>query len=239
MCVVVLPDFCHPDIADDGGGDRSRRRFRTIEVGERMRGGPRRNQGRVGGDLKRRFLARSAGRGLRRRRRCKRRLPGSARFAQFFGAEFRWQGVPAKLRLNAIGPRARHLAPIVDAPGRARRNASHAEIADVRIDHIVARIMRDRANRARRLAGVAADADFGVDQVLPDDHGLGPPSCSIPRRTCQSASGVNSLERNQHSLFAITPDSSRTRPFRPSHRSSARPCRRPRWDAGRSSSARR
>ncbi len=40
------------------------------------------------------------------------------------------------------------------------------------VDHVVARVMRDRADRAGQLAGVATDADFGVDQVLPDDLGL-------------------------------------------------------------------
>ena len=33
--------------------------------------------------------------------------------------------------------------------------------------------MRDRADRAGRLASVAADADFGVDQVLPDNGCVG------------------------------------------------------------------
>ena len=75
--------------------------------------------------------------------------------------------------LDAVGARARHRPPIVDAAGRTGRDAGHAEIADVRIDDVVARIMRDRADRAGRFAGVAADADFGVDQVLPDDRGLG------------------------------------------------------------------
>ena len=77
------------------------------------------------------------------------------------GAQFRRQGVPAELRFSAIGLRARHHAPIVDAAGGARGNAGHAEIADARVDHIVARVMRDRADRAGRFASVATNADFG------------------------------------------------------------------------------
>jgi hypothetical protein len=33
--------------------------------------------------------------------------------------------------------------------------------------------VRDRTDRAGILAGVAADADLWVDQVLPDDSGVG------------------------------------------------------------------
>ena len=38
------------------------------------------------------------------------------------------------------------------------------------IDNIVVRVMANRLDRADRLAGVAADADLGVDQVLLDDN---------------------------------------------------------------------
>ena len=56
-------------------------------------------------------------------------------------------------------------APVVDRSGRARRDAIHAEIALLRIDHIVVGVMRDGADRTRRLARIAADADLGIDEV--------------------------------------------------------------------------
>ena len=166
--VVVPADFRHPDIAGDGGRDRARRRLRPIEIGVRTGGGPGRDDGGIGVDVERGLVARTGQ--LRSGRHGKRALLGAVRAAQFVGAEFRRQSIPAELRLGAVGPRARHCAPIVDAAGRARRHAGHAQIADVRVDHIVARIVGDRADRADRFAGVATDADFGVDQVLPDDR---------------------------------------------------------------------
>ncbi len=66
MGVVVLACVGHPNIADDGGGDRSRRGLRTIEVGVRTGGRPGRDHGRIGADFKRHVLACSARRGLRR-----------------------------------------------------------------------------------------------------------------------------------------------------------------------------
>ena len=172
MGVVVLAGFRHANIADDRRRDRSRRGLRAIEIGVRTGGRPRRDHRGIGADLERGFLARSVRRSLRGRG-GRKRFSGRVRPAEFFRAQFRRQSIPAELRLGAVGLRARHRAPIVDAAGRAGRNAGHAEIADARVDHIVARIMGDRADRAGRLAGVAADADFGVDQVLPDDRGFG------------------------------------------------------------------
>jgi hypothetical protein len=173
MGVVVFACFGDPNIADHGGGDRSRRRLRSIEVGVRTRGRPRRDHGCIGFDFERRFLARSIERGLRGSRRGKGRLVRRVRASKFVKAQFRRQSIPAELRLNAVSLSARHLPPVVNASRGAGRNTSHAEIADVRVDDIVARVMRDRADRARRLAGVATDADFGVDQMLPDHLGLG------------------------------------------------------------------
>ncbi len=220
-------------------------RLRPIEIGVRTGGGPGRDDGGVGADVERGFVART-GR-LRSGRHGKRAL-GTVRTAQFVGAEFRRQSIPAELRLGAVGPRARHCAPIVDAAGRARRHAGHAQIADVRVDHIVARIVGDRADRADRFAGVATDADFGVDQVLPDDlgiggvhHGLVPvamlarlPAARIAtssrgqaKRSRGTQDARRSLDRRvaPTALLAITvsasitPGPSRRRPFRP--------CRRP------------
>jgi hypothetical protein len=57
-------------------------------------------------------------------------------------------------------------APVVDRAGRARGDAVHAIVALLRIDHVVGVVMRDGADRASRLAGVAANADLGVDEML-------------------------------------------------------------------------
>ena len=172
MGVVVLARFGHANIANDRRAYRSRRRFRSIEVGVRTGGGPGRNHRGIGADLERCFLVCSVRLSLRGRADCE-RFSGRVGTAKFFRAQFRRQSVPAELRLDAVSPNARHRSPIVNAAGRAGRNAGHAEIADVRVDDVVARVMRDRADRAGRLAGIAADADFGVDQVLPDDLGRG------------------------------------------------------------------
>ena len=171
MGVVVLADVRHPHIADDRGGNRPRRRLRSIEIRNRAFGRPWRDDGGIGADVELRF-ARGVGRDRRRRvgNGNVRRVAGES---QVVGAQLGRQDVPAELVLDAVSACARHRPPIVDAAGRTGRNAGHAEIADVRIDHIVARIMRDRADRAGRFAGVAADADFGVDQVLPDEPGCG------------------------------------------------------------------
>ncbi len=93
--------------------------------------------------------------------------------------QFLGQFVPAELFLGAVGLDARHRAPVVDRAGRARRDAGHAQVALVGIDDVVAIVVRDGLHRARGLAGVAADADLRVDQVLLDDSGFG---SSIHRR---------------------------------------------------------
>ena len=199
MGVVVLACFGDPNIADDSCADRSRRGLRTIEVGVRAGGRPGRDLSCIGADLERRFLACSAGRESGRRF-CQ-RCGGSAGPAQFIGAQFRRQGVPFELRFDAVGSRTGHCAPVVDAAGRAGRNAGHAEIADARVDHIVAGVMRDGADRAGRLAGVATDADFGIDQVLPDDLGLGRAHHAFTSRASLRAKRSNPGERR-------TPDDS-------------------------------
>ena len=95
------------------------------------------------------------------------------------------QFVPQQLLVDRVGVGAQHDAPVVDRAGRARRHARHAAVAHVGAHHVVAVVVRDRVDRAGRLAGVAADADFRVDQVLAqhrcigggdgvDGHGAGP-----------------------------------------------------------------
>ena len=58
--------------------------------------------------------------------------------------------------------------PFVDRSCRANRYAIHAKIADVKIHHDVIIIMFDRADRAGHLAGIAADTDFRINEVLFD-----------------------------------------------------------------------
>ncbi|KAH1267930.1 hypothetical protein KXX48_000422, partial [Aspergillus fumigatus] len=60
----------------------------------------------------------------------------------------------------------------VDRARRARRDAGHAAVAGVRAHDVVVVVVRDRVHGADGLAGVAADADLGVDQVLLDDSGF-------------------------------------------------------------------
>jgi len=59
------------------------------------------------------------------------------------------------------------------AANAARAEAGAAGVADLRVDDVVALVVRDRIDRAGLFAGVAADADLGVDQVLLDQHDFG------------------------------------------------------------------
>ena len=81
-----------------------------------------------------------------------------------FDLRLRRQVAPGKLFLERIR-RCDH-APVVDGAGRAWRDAVHAVIADFDVHHVVVVVMRHRIDRAGLLAGVAPDADLGVDQVL-------------------------------------------------------------------------
>ncbi|MCY1182565.1 hypothetical protein D9M73_231320 [compost metagenome] len=134
-----------------------------------MRGGPRRHGGAIAGAVEG-FLA---GAGQRRRggnlRRGGLRPGAGCQVGQLLWRQFFWQRVPGQLLFDAVGAQFRHIAPVVDRARRARGNAGHAQVALVGIDHVVARVVRDRPHRAGRFAGVAADADLGIDQVLLDD----------------------------------------------------------------------
>ena len=92
-----------------------------------------------------------------------------------------WPGVDRSLGRKAIprklfGEGVRSClvdhAPIVDRTGRAGRDAVIAVVAQCGVDDVVARVVADRFARARLFAGVAANADFRVDEVLP--QWLGP-----------------------------------------------------------------
>jgi hypothetical protein len=65
-----------------------------------------------------------------------------------------------------VGRRFWHRAPVVNRARWARWHAGHAQIANLSIHHIVSRVMRDRAHRAGGLAGIATNANLGVDQML-------------------------------------------------------------------------
>jgi len=62
-----------------------------------------------------------------------------------------------------------HGAPVVDRACRTRRHASHAAVADIRLHDVVVVVVRDRVDRTGLFAGVAANADFRIDQMLPEN----------------------------------------------------------------------
>ena len=91
--------------------------------------------------------------------RCSRRR--TAAFGEFFlFGEF----VPGELIFQRVG--ACDDAPVVDRARRAWRDAVHAEVTLLEIHDDIVVVMRDRVDRALLLAGVAANADFRVDQML-------------------------------------------------------------------------
>ena len=104
---------------------------------------------------------------------CRGCVGGDAVGAQFGGRQFVRQRIPAELHVDAVGPGTRHHAPAVDGAGRTGLDARHAQLALDRVDHVVVRAVRDCAGRAGGLAGVAANAGLGVDEVLLDDGGAG------------------------------------------------------------------
>src|SRR5512135_2797300 len=77
--------------------------------------------------------------------------------------------IPRQLLLQGI--RLRHAPPAVDRAGRAGRDAVAAVVALVRQHDVVAIVVRDRVDRAGLLAGIAANADLRIDQVLADKLG--------------------------------------------------------------------
>ena len=85
------------------------------------------------------------------------------------GAALRRLGKPRPGQLFRHRVRPLDNKPVVYCPGRARADAPQAAVADVRIDHVVP-LVADRLGGAARLARVAPDAGFRVDQVLPERH---------------------------------------------------------------------
>ena len=90
------------------------------------------------------------------------------RLAIIAGLEFLllWQFAPRKLLIERIT--LHHDAPVVDRTGRTRLDAIHAEIAFCHVDHVVVVVVRDCIGRAGLFAGVTANADFRVDEMLLD-----------------------------------------------------------------------
>ena len=80
------------------------------------------------------------------------------------------QLIPTELRFYRIRIGFRHHVPMVNRTSRAWRHAGIAAVADVRVHHIVAVIMRDRTNRTRVFTRIATYADLGINQVLLDQH---------------------------------------------------------------------
>ena len=166
--VVVVPQLGDAHVAGHRSRDQFLRRLRAVEMRVRMGRRPGRQRRAVLHRVERRDLDRSVAechwsrcmfellRGARRQALCR----------QFLRAQLLWQGVPAELRLGTVGAAAQHGAPVVDRARRTGRHAGHAEVALDRIDHVVAVIVRDRRHRADRLAGIAADANLGVNQML-------------------------------------------------------------------------
>jgi hypothetical protein len=149
---------CEPVVARRPWRSRA---FLRIEAHVRVRGRPRRRHRaplraagladdarHVVGDL---GPARSAGRGPALRRRAATSQPSCSE---------RWGT-------------ASHAAPAVDGAGGARREAVTAGVARARSDDVVACVVGDRLGLAHRLAGVAADADLRVDEVLSLEEGVG------------------------------------------------------------------
>ena len=166
--VVIVPDRRDARIAGDHRGDGLLGRFRPVQVAVGVGCRPRRQGGAERGGAEAGRRSRRNAR-LRRAHRRGRNIEKRARLGHRLAQQLGGQFVPAELLGHGIGLEHRHHAPVVDRAGGARRDAGHAGVALGDIHHVVAIVVGDRAHRAGGLAGVAADADLGVDQVLPDD----------------------------------------------------------------------
>ena len=175
--------------------------------------------GRLGGGRRRHRLAAEALARLLEQRPdlVLERLDRGARRLALRHLLLRRQLAPGELLGERVGPR--HDAPVVDRAGRARRDAVHAVIADRGIDDVVVVVMRDGVDRARLLAGVAPDADLGIDQVLLFEGGVH--GCFAERQWRvangqwnSATSGADLVCPHSHSLSPnrhLTPRSSRIR----------------------------
>ena len=147
--IVVGIRSGQPEIA---GYSCHRRPAAIVEIDRRLAGGFRRDA-----------LAAAAGMRLRDQRRrfvVLRFATGLAGCNLVLDREL----LPAELLLDRIG--IRNHTPVVDRSGRTRRDAVETEIALGRVDDIIVVVMRDRIDRAGLLAGVAANADLGIDEML-------------------------------------------------------------------------
>ena len=193
--VVVLAHFRHPEVARDGGFNGLLLCLRSVQVGVRMRGRPGRH-GRtvlraVEGGLgvgrihatgrSHNRLSRDLGRGI---------AGSSSLLLELGGRQFGWQYIPAQLLLQGIGLGLDHPPVVVNAAGGAGRNAVVTPVANIDVNDVIARIVGNGLHRADGFAGVAADADFGIDDVLLDDLGVGQVHGLSPRLTRNLVRGI-------------------------------------------------
>ena len=158
MDVAIGRAVGEPVVADHRRGSR---RLVRVEIHVRLRGRPRRHDRAAHGIH---FDAARFRRRIARRARARRFFRGGHRHRVLLR-----QDVPRELLFDRIRVGLQHGAPVVDRAGRTRRHARHAAVADIRLDHIVVVVVRDRIDRASLFAGIAANADFRIDQMLPEN----------------------------------------------------------------------
>jgi hypothetical protein len=157
-----------PVVAGDRG---DRRLLDRVEVDVRMRRRP--------GRRRRAALAR------RRERRDPRDVGRQFGFRVGVDLALRRQAVPRELLFQRVGVLLLDLPPVVDGAGGAGRNALVAARALADVDDVVPGVMRDGVDRAGLFAGVAANADLRIDEVLADDLDRRRAHCAVlaPTRT--------------------------------------------------------
>ncbi len=169
--VVLLAHLGDAHVAYHLGNNELLRGLGAVEIGVGMGRGPRRQAGAEAGAAKHVVRFRcdggSQGHGIDLRGRF-----GVGAFPVLRVERF-GEHVPSELCVQRVGLVARHVTPVVDGAGGTGRHAGHAEIAFIRVNHIVVGVMGDGTDGAGGLAGVAADADFRVNQMLPQNGGGG------------------------------------------------------------------
>ena len=158
MNVAIGRAIGEPVVADHR---RASRLLVRVEIHVRLCGRPRRHDRAAHGIH---FDAARLGRRIARCARARRFVRGGHGHRVLFR-----QDVPRELLFDRIRIGLQHRAPVVDRAGRTRRHACHAAVADLRLDDVVVVVVRDRIDRASLFARVAANADFRIDQMLPEN----------------------------------------------------------------------